>query len=376
MKKLTYLLASAAVFAACQTQPTSYKITGTVAEGASIEDSTLAVLTKIEKNAPVFMDTVEVLNKQFVFEGQADSAEFVSINFIKKGKERPYQRIDLVLENGNININCAENGNTISGTTNNDLLSNFTLKVDSISRPINEAYMAIVKDTTLSKEDREAKMKEFREISQKGYEETNNLYKTFIQENIGNLVGYTYFTRYGSSMFTLEEQEALVTQVPANYANSEAVQNIKSSIEIEKKVAVGQKFTDFTLKTPEGKDLKLSDVVAKNKVTLVDFWASWCGPCRAEMPNVVKDYKTFKSKGLGIVGVSLDNDAEAWKKAIKDLGITWEQMSDLKGWQCEGAKLYNVRGIPATVLIAQDGTIIAKDLRGEELTKKLQEVLK
>ena len=177
-------------------------------------------------------------------------------------------------------------------------------------------------------------------------------------------------------MFTLEEQEALVAQVPANYANSEAVQNIKSSIEIEKKVAVGQKFTDFTLKTPEGKDLKLSDVVAKNKVTLVDFWASWCGPCRAEMPNVVKDYKTFKSKGLGIVGVSLDNDAEAWKKAIKDLGITWEQMSDLKGWQCEGAKLYNVRGIPATVLIAQDGTIIAKDLRGEELTKKLQEVLK
>lgn len=370
MKKLTYLLASAAVLAACQSQPTSYKITGIVEEGASIKDSTLAVLSTPSGN-----DTVEVMNKQFTFEGKADTANLVSIRFFNKDSKRPYNGVNFVLENGNINMTFKEDANIIGGTANNDKLNSFMQKNDSISRPVQDAYMAAM-DTTLSEDERNSKMMAVREMSRKANEETEALYKAFIQENIGNVLGYSFFTRYGSSIFSLEEREALIPQVAPSYANSEAIQEMKASIEIEKKTAVGQKFTDFAMKTPEGKDLKLSDVVANNKVTLVDFWASWCGPCRAEMPNVVKDYKTFKSKGLGIVGVSLDNDAEAWKKAIKDLGITWEQMSDLKGWQCEGAKLYNVRGIPATVLISQDGTIIAKDLRGEDLTNKLSELLK
>ena len=122
--------------------------------------------------------------------------------------------------------------------------------------------------------------------------------------------------------------------------------------------------------------MKLSDFIAKNKYTLIDFWASWCGPCRAEMPNVVAAYKKYQSKGFGIVGVSLDRDAEAWKKAIKDLNITWPQMSDLKAWDCEGAKLYGVRSIPATVLVDQEGTIIARNLRGDAIEAKLAELLK
>ena len=122
--------------------------------------------------------------------------------------------------------------------------------------------------------------------------------------------------------------------------------------------------------------LKISDVVSKNKYTLIDFWASWCGPCRREMPNVVAAYKEYNKKGFGIVGVSLDSDAEAWKKAIKDMGMTWDHMSDVKGWQCEGAALYGVNSIPATVLVAQDGTIIARNLRGEAIKEKLAELLK
>ena len=109
---------------------------------------------------------------------------------------------------------------------------------------------------------------------------------------------------------------------------------------------------------------------------MIDFWASWCGPCRREMPVVVEAYKNFKAKGFGIVGVSLDEDLDKWKKAITDLNITWPQMSDLKGWQCEGAKLYGVRGIPATVLVDQEGTIVARDLRGDDLGKKLGELMK
>ena len=131
---------------------------------------------------------------------------------------------------------------------------------------------------------------------------------------------------------------------------------------------------DIALAAPDGKTIKVSDYVSKNKYTLIDFWASWCGPCRAEMPTVVKAYTDFHQKGFEVVGVSLDNDKDAWVKAIADLKMPWPQMSDLKGWDCEGAQLYNVRSIPSNVLVDQQGKIVAKDLRGEQLLKKLDEL--
>ena len=230
-------------------------------------------------------------------------------------------------------------------------------------------------DSTLSREARTAKEEEYLALEGKCFSEKENMYRDIIRKNISNPLGYTYFTKY-NSLFSTEEQEALIAQVPAANAHSEVIRAIQAGIEADKRTAVGQKFTDFAMQTPDGQDIKLSDIVARNKVTLVDFWASWCGPCRMEMPNVVNDYKNFKDKGLGVVGVSLDSDAEKWKQAIRELGITWEQMSDLKGWDCKGAKLYNIHAIPATVLIGQDGTILAKDLRGEGLTNKLAELLK
>ena len=111
-------------------------------------------------------------------------------------------------------------------------------------------------------------------------------------------------------------------------------------------------------------------------VVLVDFWASWCGPCRREMPNLVEAYKKYRNKGFEIVGVSLDRDAEAWKNGIEKLDITWPQMSDLKYWDCEGAKLYAVSSIPHTVLIDGEGVILARGLHGEELQEQIAEALK
>lgn len=196
-----------------------------------------------------------------------------------------------------------------------------------------------------------------------------------IEENIGNLVGVQLLTSYANA-FETAKVKALLEKVPATYSTDKDIVALKEHIATLEKTEVGQKFIDFTMNTPEGKEVKLSDFIAQNKLTLIDFWASWCGPCRAEMPNVVAAYSQFKAKGFGIVGVSLDNNAEAWKKAIKDLNITWAQMSDLKGWDCEGAKLYGVRAIPATVLVDQQGTIVARNLRGEELGAKLGELLK
>jgi peroxiredoxin len=136
---------------------------------------------------------------------------------------------------------------------------------------------------------------------------------------------------------------------------------------------IGQEAPEIVLPTPDDKELALSSF--KGKIVLVDFWASWCGPCRKEMPNVVKAYAKYKDKGFEIYGVSLDQDKARWVEAIAKDGITWPQVSDLKYWDSYAAKLYAVEGIPYTVLLDKEGKIIAKNLRGAELEKAIEKAI-
>lgn len=151
-----------------------------------------------------------------------------------------------------------------------------------------------------------------------------------------------------------------------------AAADLEQQIETQKSFVVGGTAPDFTQQTPEGEDLSLSDL--RGKVVLVDFWASWCGPCRRENPNVKRVYDTYHEQGFEILGVSLDRTKDRWLKAIADDGLPWPHVSDLQGWKNAAAVLYSVSSIPHTILLDRDGKIIARGLRGPQLEAKLAEI--
>ena len=143
-------------------------------------------------------------------------------------------------------------------------------------------------------------------------------------------------------------------------------------IDLAAATGINSKFVDLGLPGPQGQTVWVGDYVGQNKLVLIDFWASWCGPCIRELPNVVKAYERFHDKGLEIVGVSLDKDKASWLAAIEQTGQKWPQMSDLKGWDCAGAQIYGIQSIPANVLIDSQGKIVARDLRGDALLEEIE----
>jgi peroxiredoxin len=196
--------------------------------------------------------------------------------------------------------------------------------------------------------------------------------KNFIHEHPKSTVSPLVALMQFSQEMSVNEIDTLINFFDPSIRNSIYVAELKKIADKLRITEIGSAAPDFTLNTPDGTPLSLSSL--KGKIILLDFWASWCQPCRKENPNVVLLYNQYKDKGFDILGVSLDREKGSWIKAIDDDKLSWHHVSDLKYWQSDVAVKYGVQAIPFTLLLDKDGKIIAKNLRGEALGKKLEEL--
>ena len=242
----------------------------------------------------------------------------------------------------------------------------FSSKINGIGKSLNEKYQIAAYNN--DKERIDSIRNAFGEFIASMKEET----KKFVSDNIANPAGQVALANnLDLYKFNIVDFDAVINNLPdGNLKN-----DLLARMEPARKIQPGQQFIEVALPTPQGDTLRLSEIVAKSKVTLLDFWASWCGPCRQFNPILVEIYKQFHDKGFDIYGVSLDQDKEQWTKAIKEQNLTWNHVSNLKAWDCPARLDYMVQGIPSSVLIGQDGKIIAHNLEGNELKAKLAELL-
>lgn len=242
----------------------------------------------------------------------------------------------------------------------------FSSKINGIGKSLNEKYQIAAYNN--DKERIDSIRNAFGEFIASMKEET----KKFVSDNIANPAGQVALANnLDLYKFSIVDFDAVIN----NLSDGNLKNDLLARMEPARKIQPGQQFIEVALPTPQGDTLRLSEIVAKSKVTLLDFWASWCGPCRQFNPILVEIYKQFHDKGFDIYGVSLDQDKEQWTKAIKEQNLTWNHVSNLKAWDCPARLDYMVQGIPSSVLIGQDGKIIAHNLEGNELKAKLAELL-
>ncbi len=382
MKKSIFLLVAAIALSSCKNE-TKKPIDGyrVIGEAPGVHNGIRIYLNTVGNNGrPVAKDTAIVMNETFTFDGNLDTPEMVmlSVNSVSGNLPFVLERQEIKLKINKDDITASE----ITGTKANEAITEYHSTVKEISTSgaeLRTKYQNAGADAELRKE----LSKQIVENNQK----KDSYPFDFLKANNDNYFALILIENL------LKERKRDINRIAECYEklsndlkNTTRGKTLKTQIEgVEGELAalgateLGKIAPNFTAPSPEGKALELKNMLGK--VTIVDFWAAWCGPCRRENPNVVKIYEKYHDKGLEIVGVSLDgsrrqkNPKDAWIKAIEDDKLTWNHVSNLNYFDDPIAKAYNIRSIPATFILDEEGRIIEKNLRGAALEDKIAELL-
>lgn len=311
------------------------------------------------------LDSTTIKDNTFKLNGTVDSAGWY-ILMIQSNELGPIYR-DFYLGKG-ILFEFAEGRIRMKGTKINDAYQAFEDRYVELSSGLVkiQKQLQVSPNETLKTQFNE-KLKEF-EVS------FGILTRETILKNDQNPLGYYLFEGVLQNLRE-EDIEAILKGASKDFLNKPMVKAISEQLEKSRLLKPGNVSPDLNMMDPDGKKVALSDYIGKGKYVLIDFWASWCGPCIREMPNIVSLYNTYKSKGFEIVGVSLDESQNDWKNALSKYQMTWPQMSDLLGWKSQAVSVFSFSGIPHTVLLDPNGKIVATGLRGDELKEKVGALL-
>jgi peroxiredoxin len=368
MKKLVFLFVIAALFASCKPKEARFVVKGKIS-GA---DSTTFYLQKRVAGKYVKIDSAMVLKGEFTMTG--GKVDYPDMVFLMAKNSRMGK--SFYLENSEITITGKLDSLYLAEIKGSKTQSEYD-SLQALLKPVNKKYSDLYGVyQEADKAGNKAKTDSIEKVFDSLQKEMSQIEKDFVKNNPKSFVGPSVVRNLSYEM-EAPEIESLLMSMDTSVSKTQLVKDLLARVAIMKTVAVGQKAPDFTLNDPEDKPVSLYSKVGKSKLLLVDFWASWCGPCRQENPNVVKVWKEFNKMGFDAFGVSLDRpgDKDKWVEAIKNDKLTWTHVSDLKFWDCAAAKQYAVNAIPANFLLDETGTIIGRNLRGDDLYNKVKELL-
>jgi len=359
MKNCFVLLVSVLCLASCQNQD-GFTINGKV---NNAKTGNIFLVNLITEN----QDTLDIVDGTFSITGEAKEPT----PFLMYSPEVLPAQVIFYAQKGNTDIEFTVNEPTTMKINSGKTQAEYK-KFSDITKPLLAKFDSIQNLAMSGKIEQEQVQKVAMDI-QKEYE-TANL--DFVEKNPGSyvssLLAYEYFRQ--KTQLTNEEKKQFIAKLETHVQESHFGQKMLELINVDEVTAIGKAAPDFTLPSISGKKLSLQSY--KGKYVLIDFWASWCQPCRVENPNIVAAYKKFKNNNFTILGVSLDENKKQWQAAIQKDNLAWTHVSDLSGWNSSVVSLYNIKSIPSNVLVDPKGNIIAKDLRGVELENKLSNLLK